>query len=218
MVVYDNLGLLHVNNVLISTLDLASRLYSGDIMIATDLNLDYEISGEVTNYQDFSVQPLDPIIGPLDGALAHDENDFLTEEITGLDIQNFIVEGTFFNPYPTSDGIWAAGYLFRHLGPDDQFRLFVDSSGYWSLTNWQGGESVLVNDGTMFVLDTSNQGTNQVQLIALDGLGLFFVNGVYISPLDLTDRIFSGNLSLAIDNEIAGETTSYIDFTVIPLP
>ena len=220
LVVYNNLGLLYVNNVLISHLDLSTRIYSGDIQIATDLILEYETSGQVTNYQDFTIQPLDPITGPWEGNLVHDEDGFLSEDITELDIRNFIVESTVFNPYALSAGNWDVGYLFRHTGSNDQFRLFIDSTGYWSLADWSGDDSVVVNDGMLFDLDTSSGGANQLQLIAVDALGFLFVNDVFISPLDLSRRPFSGDLSLAIGHnyEIAGETTPYTNFAVLPLP
>ena len=48
-------------------------------------------------------------------------------------LSDFMVEGTFFNPFDANDGPWDYGVMFRRTGGNEQYRLFVQSDKDWSL-------------------------------------------------------------------------------------
>ena len=53
------MGYFFVNGQFISELDLSSRSTSGDIGVATSLFAGYEIEGEETGFEEFTVWPLE---------------------------------------------------------------------------------------------------------------------------------------------------------------
>jgi hypothetical protein len=57
LIAWEDRGWFYMNGELISELDLSSQ-YSGGIMIATGLYKGHEITGKLTEYQDFTVWSL----------------------------------------------------------------------------------------------------------------------------------------------------------------
>ncbi len=56
------------------------------------------------------------VYGPTSGSLAHEVNNFIKQLRTGVEIQHGLVEATFVNPYPTSEGTWDYGFMIRKKG------------------------------------------------------------------------------------------------------
>jgi hypothetical protein len=138
-----------------------------------------------------------------------------------IDTQNFAVEATFHNPYSESVGNWSYGFLFRHVDSNDQYRLSIFSDGTWTLDDVHPGSTKPVfneiADGTLSI-HRGADGSNKIRLIVLDDRGYLYVNDVFITSLDLSDRMESGNVCLGAGftykTEIAGYTTRYSDFLI----
>jgi hypothetical protein len=111
--------------------------------------------------------------------------------------------------------------MFRQTGNNSQYRLAVESGGSWSLTNWQNGTSGLIASGAYEGLDTGAGGSNRLTLLAQGGTGYFFINGNFVSELDLSARRAGGDIAVATSlfegYEREGEETGYEAFTVWPL-
>lgn len=168
------------------------------------------------------------VFGPESGSLEHKEDGNIerSRASVDLDLKNFIAEARFLNPYPTSTGSWDYGFLFRHAGWNDQYRLAIFSDKDWKLVNalptgddWQ---STLIHQGTIANLNVAHPGYNTVRVIAIDTKGYLYINEAFIAELDLSARTASGDICVAIEiyktDELNGYETVYQDFKVYKMP
>ena len=165
-----------------------------------------------------AAQATTPLFGPQSGSLEHTDDGFINALNTSLDVSNFVIEATFFNPYDTSEGIWDIGFMFRDGGGNNQYRLVITSDSDWALDLWEETNIGLQNEGTVHNLDTGLNGQNRITLYVNGEIGYFWLNGLFVSRLDLSYRPDSGNIFIGsgfyIGNEIPGRDTPYQDFTV----
>jgi hypothetical protein len=147
---------------------------------------------------------------------------------TSVSPRNFIAEAQFFNPTDSSTHAWDIGFFFRHTGGDNQYRLVVVSDKQWSLSNAVGstadGHADLktVTQGTVTNLNVSKDGTNQIELVVNDRVAYFFLNGMYVSTLDVSERNTAGPIYVGsgfTDRTLfPGCSTPYKNFIVRALP
>ena len=160
--------------------------------------------------------------GPVNGELRHDPND---ERIKGrhayVTMADFILEATFVNPYDRSDAHWDYGFTVRNhgAGRDPSFILItVSDTEVWSAAAYEYGTYHERDSGWVPGLATRDRGRNHLMLIAMEGRGLFFVNGNFVASLDLGDIIRAGDVAVVTgtyaDSEVAGEVTRYEGFRV----
>jgi hypothetical protein len=163
----------------------------------------------------------DPLFGPESGSLVHVADGFVKAYYAGVDVRDFVVDAVFYNPYAASRGNWDIGYALREGEVNDQFRLAVESNGDWSLGDRRGDEDNYVNSGTLSNLNTAEGDGNRLTVYLNRDVGYFFVNGQFISELDLSVRTNSGDVGVATSlfagYEIEGEETGFDEFTVWPL-
>ncbi len=120
------------------------------------------------------------------------------------DIKNFVLTVTFDNPIDVRvNDYWEMGILFRSKAANDQLRLFVEVPKYWELSyvGGSGGYWSTVRSWTATInaLDLSEGGSNTITLISKGHKGSFYINGVFISDLDLSSRANYGDISLWIE-------------------
>ena len=160
------------------------------------------------------------VFGPTDGSLPHNaDNNTIADYNTGVDLRDFALEATFINPYSASVGSWDYGFIFRHEGTNKQFRLAIRSNKQWVLLNNTGTPNgTVINEGTVSGLSTGAGGTNTVRLICFGVQGYLYINDTFISELDLSSRLNSGDITIATGiysgDEINGYSTDYADFTI----
>ncbi len=111
---------------------------------------------------------------------------------------------TFDNPIDVRvNDYWEMGILFRSKAANDQLRLFVEVPKYWELSyvGGSGGYWSTVRSWTATInaLDLSEGGSNTITLISKGHKGSFYINGVFISDLDLSSRANYGDISLWIE-------------------
>ncbi len=215
-------GYFFLNGRYIATLDLSSRTQAGDLALGTGFYANSEQPGASTAYANFTVWPGSALFGPENGALEHNEDDFIKTFSSDTNLYNFIAAAEMGVPYAASKGSWDVGFSFRDADVGEQFWLIVESSGAWSFIDRQHDEDTVLDEGVVPTIYTGSGETNQLLLIALDDRGYFFVNDELISELDLSSRVNAGNLSVAtayfFGDEIAGQVTTFTDFTIWPLP
>ena len=163
--------------------------------------------------------------GPADGELRHDPSDgFIKAEYADVSISDMIVSATFFNPYSAASNSWDYGFIVRDSGSGTSARfieIVVTSRGRWSAA-WREGatsEDNEISSGTLNAFDTSAGGQNTLWIAAFGERGLLFVNGEFISMLDLSDVIGAGDVAVITGaftgNEVDGAVTRFEDFTVV---
>ena len=136
------------------------------------------------------------------------------------------MSATFVNPYSAASNSWDYGFIIRDSGTGSSARFIkvvVTSRGRWDAA-WREGtnsESKTIAEGTLGRFDTSADGQNKLWLAAVGDRGLFFVNGEFISELDLSDVAGAGDVAVItgafIGNEVAGAVTRFEDFQVSSL-
>ena len=160
---------------------------------------------------------------PRSGDLAHDADDLIESYLVEVNRRDFMAEAVFFNPYPTEQGTWDYGFLFRYEGGNQHYRLILNSDKKWELYNHTGtGDGELINQGDVVNFDTSASGSNRVRLICDGDKGLLYVNGAFVAELDLSARTNGGDVAVAAGmhagHEIKGEATRFEGFTVWAIP
>lgn len=165
----------------------------------------------------------EPVSGPINASLVHQSGEFITTFPALELLRDFVMEAEFFNPYSTAEGQWDFGVVFRDINNEEQLRLRVLSNSTWALESFSVDEDFFVaQDGSVDNLDTSGNGSNRIILVAINRVGFFFLNGEFISELDLSRNTVSGQVSVAtelvLESGIAGEVTEVEDFTVWVVP
>ncbi len=215
-------GYFFLNGRFIALLDLSSRTEAGDIALGTGFYGSSERVGATTSFSDLTVWPGQALFGPESGGMEHINDGFVKDYSSDVNIYNFIAAAELGSPYPTSEGPWDIGLSFRDADVGEQFWLIIESSGAWSFFDRQANEDVLLDEGTAANLDASDSGANRLLLIALDDAWIFFLNDELIARLDLSSRANAGDVSVVTaffeGDEIEGNTTTFTDFTVWPLP
>ena len=163
--------------------------------------------------------------GPVDGQLWHDpSNELIEAEYGGLSLADLLVSATFVNPYPSSSlNSWDYGLILRDSGsgPDRRFlQIVVTSHGGWDLL-WREGansDSELIAKGTLPRFENAFGSRNRLWLAAFGQRGLLFVNGEFVSVLDLSKVPGAGDIAVITgaysDNEVAGASTRFEEFEV----
>ncbi len=184
--------------------------------------------------------------GPTSGKLIHKGDNRIPLKSTDLNVRDFIVEAEFSNPYQAGTYGWDYGFLFRDTGLLHDYRLYVTSDGEWvlKLTDVSSTPSASIAPGDLTPaptvtplphsafttiaggvidgFDTSASGSNRLQLVVKGGAAFFLVNDRYITTLDVSKKMESGDVEVATafitsDNN-AGHATPYKGFSVWSLP
>ena len=164
--------------------------------------------------------PVELMFGPQDGNLPHVADDNFVESAAAyISVRDFIVVATFQNPYSDSTGTWDYGFFFRDEYSNNAYRLVITSTSQWILRNHvEGTDSTIIQEGELPNLDTADAGFNTIWLYCSGDYGEFYVNGEYISDLDLSARQNFGDVKVGTGfssgNKISGYSTDYFEFTV----
>ncbi len=160
--------------------------------------------------------------GPDNGELRHDPSDGLIEvEYANVSIADMVVEATFVNPYSAASNDWDYGFILRQDRYDsgDKFiQVVVASDRRWALS-WRDtstGDNQRVGGGTLRTFDTSGGGRNHLRVVAIKERGWLFVNGEFVSPLDLSVVTRAGDIAVITGafagDELAGAVTRFENF------
>ena len=160
--------------------------------------------------------------GPVDGELRHDPSDeFIKTEYADVSVADMIVTATFVNPYSASSSSWDYGFFIRDSGSGSSNRFIqavVTSERGWSLSWREGSDSpnTTIAGGTLTTFDTSAGGRNDLHIVAIGERGWFFVNGEFISSLDLSDVTGAGDIAVITGaftgDEVSGAVTRFENF------
>lgn len=194
----------------------ATEVAIADATVAAETTVDAQI-GALRNAI-AALQQQAPVFAPTSGSLLHLEDGFIESEYAGVTVSNFAVEATFQTPYNRLLGTWDAGFMFRDTGVDDQYRLAIESTGFWSLGNRTGDDFELLDEGELDNINIADGSENTLLLYVQGAEGYVFLNDEFITELDLSARTAAGDIAVAIGlyegNEVEGEETGYTGFTI----
>ncbi|MBK7895384.1 MAG: protein kinase [Anaerolineaceae bacterium] len=162
------------------------------------------------------------LFGPIDGTIPHDDDDFIETVYADASPANFVMRTEMVNPYGPETGDWDFGLIFRQADVDDEMRLVVRSDGLWTLNDRNPGEDTFVQEGDVApLLDLRPGGVNRFDMIAAGEIGFFFLNGEFVSQLDLSANTGPGDIALGTGfygaDEINGEIMPYRGFGLWPV-
>jgi hypothetical protein len=157
------------------------------------------------------------------GSLSHKNDDLIEIFNPGIQLEDFIAEVKFTNPYETSKGPWDYGFLFRDQGSNDQYRLYVDSNKRWELSNYKTDSTyTMVDEGFISDLRTGAGASNTLWLLCKGERGILFVNGNFVAELDLSARQEAGIVRVGTGfekgHEVEGYSTMYKGFIIWKIP
>ena len=157
--------------------------------------------------------------GPISGELRHDPSaGFIKTEYANVSIADTMVEATFINPYSVASNTWDYGFIFRreHTGPATH--VVVTSGRRWYLA-WRetsDADNQRVGGGTIPTFDASDGGRNHLRVVAIKERGWLFINGEFVSTLDLSSVTGAGDVAVITGafegNEVAGAVTRFENF------
>ena len=190
LTITGNTGLLFVNDEFVSMLDLSAHTGAGDIAISTGNFTGGEAAGAVTRYEDFSVWPLGHDYGPASGTLEY-EPGFISKHNSSVWTNDLVTEATFTNP-PGSD--WSYGFLIRRSETNRLEVIVVTGNNRWFHETRDVGDSeyTTVAEGR---LSPHLSNRNHLLLMALEEVGILFVNGDLVEFLELPHNLDYGAVS-----------------------
>ena len=157
--------------------------------------------------------------GPIGGELRHEPaDDLIVTEYAEVSIADMVVEATFINPYAASDDPWDYGFILRQAGDEPFLQFMVTSNRRWAAVTRAGPFDPFdqIAAGTWQNLDVDSGGRNHLMVVAIGGRGWFFVNGGFVTTVDLSSVTHSGDVAVItgayIGDEVAGAVTRYEDF------
>ena len=158
--------------------------------------------------------------GPISGELQHNPSDDLIEvEFADISMADMVVEATFVNPYSATSNDWDYGIMLRRYdSTGQQIQVVITSDRRWYL-GWRersDAENQRLGGGTIQNFNTGAGGRNHLRVVAIEGRGWLFVNGDFVSALDLSDVTGSGDVAVITGaftgNEVSGSATRFENF------
>ncbi len=164
----------------------------------------------------------DPLFGPQSGAILFEDDSNVEAFSADVDYMNVIITGDFYPSYQSDEVFWDIGFFFRDQGSNDELRLKIESSGEYYILNRIGEDENYLMDGTINNLNLSLNTPNTVTLMVWEDQCVLFVNNQFITEVDISVRMMSGNVSIVTNiddgNYLPGAETRYENFTIYAVP
>lgn len=157
--------------------------------------------------------------GPVSGELWHDPAaNAQAFEYAGPWMADMVVEASFINPYAASTARFDYGFVLRIAYGGPRLQFLLNSDRQW-IVNSRANEIERLRriaGGTVPDLDVGAGGRNHLMVVAIGGRGWVFVNGEFVSAVDLGSVTDGGSIAIATGlragRQVAGAVTRYEDF------
>lgn len=147
------------------------------------------------------------------GSLTESESE-IDIEVAEVETADFYAVATFLVPAEDSPP-WDFTIGFRDHGGDDQYRLTIDSDGFWYLS-YGGEESIDTGNLDNLLIDPGDE--NVIEVYADGGAGALALNGDEIATLDLSDETAAGGIwigtAATLQTTLVDRETEFRDFQV----
>ena len=223
VVAYGETALLFINGAFTAELDLGGLTGAGGVHIAAFGEMgDSSASRDPVSarFEGFAVRPLSLAFGPENGDIEHMDDGLIDVLDSEISMSDGVIDATFSNPYPTREGSWSVGFLFRHAGRNEFHAVIVRSNAKWYyfLRTGDVDSEQRVSDFSERISTTAD-GSNRIRLVAIGEDGWLFVNGAFVANLDLSGGSKFGSVEVVgsdyfTGDGIPGRHTRFTDFTI----
>ena len=161
--------------------------------------------------------------GPADGKLEGQD----TLSSPGSYVRNFVLDIRIFNPSDRAVHPWNFSVIFRYVSKLQNYRLVLDSDGTWRLYKPEKSladavQVTRLGSGTIRGMDLTATGSNQIRFVVQDTAAYLFINGDFVTPMDVSDVNYAGDLAILTgdtrDTNFPGLSLRFKDFTISSLP
>lgn len=161
--------------------------------------------------------------GPAQGKL---EGQNLFSDTTGY-VRNFVLEVRFFNPGDRAVHPWDFALTFRYVSKYENYVLLLDSNGGWRLWKPDKGladaiQMTRLASGLVPSMDLAPTGSNLVRVVVQDKAAHLFVNGQFVTTMDISVNNSAGDMAISTGNQyqtdFPGLSMRYQDLVVSSLP
>jgi pSer/pThr/pTyr-binding forkhead associated (FHA) protein len=163
-----------------------------------------------------------PLFGPESGTLSMVDDGNVEASSAGVDYMNVVISADFSPPYQSDEALWDVGFFFRDQGANDELRLKVESSGEYYVLNRIGEDENYLVEGNFNNLNLSVNTPNNIILMVWEDKCVLFINNQFITEVDISLRMMSGNVSIVTniedENYLPGAETRYENFTIYAVP
>ncbi len=155
--------------------------------------------------------------GPISGELRHGPTDhFIKTKYANVSIVDMVAEATFINPYSGASNSWDYGFILRNTQDFPFVQVVVDNYGRWALITGDDAPYNEVATGPLKRFNTNAGGRNHLRVVAIRDRGWLFVNGDFVSTLDLSSVTHAGDVAVITGaytgDEQPGAVTRYENF------
>ncbi|HEY8448390.1 MAG TPA: hypothetical protein VIL01_14920 [Thermomicrobiales bacterium] len=157
------------------------------------------------------------VFGPANGTL-NQAPDTLDGFFSGVSMRDFYVRVQFANPVASTEHLFDVGIGFRHVAPDQHWRIIVRSDGSWVLSF---AANQVRASGLVDGLNLGAGQVNELELAVVDNTGYLSVNGLYATMLDLSAHNVAGDIWVGsgffTETIVDGAQTNFASFQIWPL-
>ena len=223
LIAYGGVGMLFVNGAFMAELDFGGVTGAGGVHLVAFGDKSDSGSGHnpvSARFEGFAVRPLEFAFGPRGGEIAHEDDGLIDEFKSLTSMSDGVIEATFSNPYPTREGSWSAGFLFRNAELGNFHVVVIRSNGKWyhRLRTGDADSTQYLAEDHSEHISTSADGNNRVRIVAIGDDGWLLINGEFVANLDLSGGSKSGEVTAVglyfTADGIPGRFTRFTDFTI----
>ena len=158
--------------------------------------------------------------GPAADVIWHEGDDRIDLHSADVWMKDVVVEARFKNPHTDADLTWSYGFMIRRNLAGGFHAFVINSDGNWQhfFRLRRSDHNPAVRVGNTIAIDTAKTGSNHVRVIARGAKGELWINGTYVSRLDLSDLELFGDVRIFANyftgDAFPGRGTYYENFTV----
>ena len=206
-------GWFFLNGEFVAELDLSSGDSTGDVAAISGYFRSKDVTTKSIPFRGFTVRASE-FLGD-EGGLEHQDDDRIKKSYLDVDAADFAIQATFTNPYGQNIGAWDYGVAFRDTSSDPNafHAVTLSSNGTWGYYVREGSATPTHRESGRLSVNAAAGGTNRLLLLAVGDTGLFYVNGAFVTELDISRGPSSGRIGVGTGfytgDERPGHSTGY---------